>query len=92
MNQPWPSSLSTFPRANKMIKNSFNGILFIMNQNEIYLDNLNMAFQLSGFLIELKIKYYCKLFPDKSKDEVSRIVYKELVDYKEKELINAVQQ
>jgi hypothetical protein len=78
--------------ANKMIKNTFNGILFIMNQNEIYLDNLNMAFQLSGFLIELKIKYYCKLFPDKSKDEVSRIVYKELVDYKEKELKNAARQ
>lgn len=63
-----------------------------MKDNEIYLDKLNMVFQLSRFLIELKIKYYCKLFPDKTNDEVSQIVYKELINYKERELKNAARQ
>lgn len=61
--------------------------------NDIYLERLNMAFQLSIFCIELKVKYYQqKLFPDKSENEVREIVYRELLDIKNKELENAAQQ
>jgi hypothetical protein len=77
---------STFPQGQR------SDILILMNQNDIYLDKLKMVFQLSKFLIELKLKYYRKIFPEKSGDEVTRMVYQELVDYKEKELKNAARQ
>lgn len=62
------------------------------NSTLIYLDNFNMVFQLSGFLIELKLKYYQKLFPDKSVKVIKEIIYQEILNYKEKELKNAARQ
>jgi len=62
------------------------------NSTMIYLDNFNMVFQLSGFLIELKLKYYQKIFPDKSVKVLKEIIYQEIVNYKEKELKNAARQ
>ena len=63
-----------------------------MNQNDVYLARLKMVFELSQFCIEMKIKYYQTLFPDKTKEEVTGIVYQELVDSKNKELENASRQ
>lgn len=58
--------------------------------NDIYVARLKMAFELSEFVIDLKVKYYHqKLYPDKPENEVRKIVYQEMVDFKEKELRDA---
>ncbi len=58
-------------------------------ENNRILNNLKTMFELSNMLAELKIIYYCHLYPGKTRDEVTRMVYQEFLDNKNRDLQNA---
>lgn len=67
-------------------------ILGKMNWVSVHPENIAVVFQLSGLLIELKIKYQQTLHPELSEKDITAMVFEKLLSDKMKEHVRAARQ